>query len=837
MSLFKTKEIWSADVGNNAEEVFDVGCMCLADLDHSGRGNKIVVGSFGGVLRIYQPNLKYEIHKKADELLCEVAVKEPIIHVVVGRFVVSSPTLSIAVLQIKKLSVYLFESNLGSNSSTLLECNMTCVYEHKLRRNAFNMCHGPFGKVQGKDFLCVQSLDGVISIYEQEVYALSRCLPNSLIPGPIVYVGSTDCFVTVSSARMVECYELQTIATSSDNVSKAQDGISSSGKKINAFWTFITNDNARDIQVVTHHTSNKQNIYVLGCERNLYAFTSSGVIFLMKKFEFDPSSFFVYSPNVEELTVNILITTHNKTLLVYKNTTLQWAANLANVPVQVARISTDGKGCIVTMDDSGRLAALFLGTEPSVWSRPVFQSNSSREAGFNEAQAELKKLQELIKRKQGESKVESVGELTQPVEVSCLVQLRDDLVRMLSVRNLKVTIRHACMMRLYLGLLYTSKQTHARTHAHTLEYSVVGGIKVLERSSEIELPIMMERVEPEKTSSIKLTMDSNVASFDLNSLYSGFVVDGEDGSLAVAFKCVGQSDRAVVTFLSSKTSNRFRLQSDSLPEMWLVLKDFVKRLNKKSPDVRLSIDLQKQLPLVEYFHIMDQHFQCRREKVKLDLLLESTALQYRAVQKRLLIIFKDKSATSLKKLDFLLEATYKQIISITEQIDANDLKLRQASSSLSAATHLIILLIRIALNLSDEEMKIFQSSFTPNVHSCDASGGWEEIVESNITSMLKVYFSKSINPEPAISTAANQIPTSLENIEKLKKRIGLLLDKLIKGGRLTDQQQQKQTQRSTQQYQQKSGDGINFKIFYNIKYGCLLLSTRIHHIYSNFLVS
>lgn len=62
-------------------------------------------------------------------------------------------------------------------------------------------------RVPGKDFICVQSMDGTLSVFEQESFSFTRFLPDSLLPGPLAYVTATDSFVTVSSARNLESYK------------------------------------------------------------------------------------------------------------------------------------------------------------------------------------------------------------------------------------------------------------------------------------------------------------------------------------------------------------------------------------------------------------------------------------------------------------------------------------------------------------------------------------------------------------------------------------------------------------------------------------------------------
>ena len=69
-----------------------------------------------------------------------------------------------------------------------------------------NLCK-LFFPVIGKDMMCVHSLDGTLSFFEQERFSFSRFLPKNLIPGPITYVSKTDSFVTVNGF-FVESYRL-----------------------------------------------------------------------------------------------------------------------------------------------------------------------------------------------------------------------------------------------------------------------------------------------------------------------------------------------------------------------------------------------------------------------------------------------------------------------------------------------------------------------------------------------------------------------------------------------------------------------------------------------------
>ena len=113
----------------------------------------------------------------------------------------------IAVLHPRQLSVYsLVKSSTASSSKSIEGFQLNLVYQHKLSRAAYSMCSGAFGGVQNKDYICVQSIDGTLNLFENESFSFSRFLPGFLLPGPMAYVGKTDSFVTVSSSYQLESY-------------------------------------------------------------------------------------------------------------------------------------------------------------------------------------------------------------------------------------------------------------------------------------------------------------------------------------------------------------------------------------------------------------------------------------------------------------------------------------------------------------------------------------------------------------------------------------------------------------------------------------------------------
>ena len=106
------------------------------------------------------------------------------------------------------LSIYSLERGKGKIQE-FENYKLQLLYQHNLSRSAYSLTIGPFGRVKNRDFMCVQSIDGTLNLFEQESFSFSRFLPGFLLPGPIEYAKRTDSFVTVSSSHQLESYRFK----------------------------------------------------------------------------------------------------------------------------------------------------------------------------------------------------------------------------------------------------------------------------------------------------------------------------------------------------------------------------------------------------------------------------------------------------------------------------------------------------------------------------------------------------------------------------------------------------------------------------------------------------
>ncbi|KAM6202339.1 protein PTHB1-like [Rhynchocyon petersi] len=196
-----------------------------------------------------------------------------------------------------------------------------------------------------------------------------------------------------------------------------------------------------------------------------------------------------------------------------------------------------------------------------------------------------------------------------------------------------------------------------------VSYSRPTGIpRVIQCKFRLPLKLICLPGQPSKSASHKLTIDTSKSPVSLLSLFPGFANQSDDDQVYVmGFRFLTGSR---VTLLASKTSQRYRIQSEQFEDLWLITNELVLRLQEyfEKQGIRdFACSFSGSVPLQEYFELIDHHFELRINGEKLEELLSERAVQFRAIQRRLLTRFKDKTPAPLQHLDTLLDGTYKQV--------------------------------------------------------------------------------------------------------------------------------------------------------------------------------
>ncbi|GAB6018791.1 Protein PTHB1, variant 2 [Chamberlinius hualienensis] len=767
---------------------------------------KIVVGGYSGILYIFSPTCNQRSDEVAhspsiNSVLLESQLALPILHIAAGKFVSSSDNICLAILHPRKLVIYGISLIMG-NVDHGSQYQMGVIYEHNLERSAFSMITGPFGRVNGRDFICVLSLDGTISIFEQESYIFSRFLPGVLLPGPITYNSKTDSFIFASSSYQLESYKYQALAlsTSSKNTEP--------GQKIMPDWSYNLGESALDLSVIITKTGASL-IYILG-ERHIFCIKDNGTLKFMKKFEFHPTSFHVYLHGDED-NIFYMIGTHTKMALIYQDVTLKWATQIPLVPVYISKTDLqDLRGGVVVLSENGLLSCFYLGTNPTVNS-PL--PSKSRPINLEETTTELEKLNKIINAShrsgtlltnKPEAHLTITVAITQkvpPVVKSendeayyCCLQI--SLKTTSAVQNVQLSCYFeksflVTKTNFYFSIINESATVTTDiclregfipselTGSVTVVYDNPSGVPVIAQNTvALPLRIAVNACLASKDADFKLTVCLNKMPVKFDELFPDFVNPSDsNSSQVISFQYYAGP---TVTILMAKTSQRYRIQSDNFESVGLILKELLQRLQKwfshSDKEDKLICSYQNDIPLQEFYLIVNSHLQTRHRAEMQTKRLSQLAGQIRAIQKCLLLKFKDKAATPLANLDTLLDYTFKQMSVAASAMETCNQAMQKSLSSVIAASRLICLLLKLYANMSDAEYNLLTNVMCSNIDD-ESEQGWEEIVTAGLETLLQTTFSKTVSDTIKLEVKL-KMP---ENIEYLKKQLSGVMEFVTRG--------------------------------------------------------
>jgi Bardet-Biedl syndrome 9 protein len=701
-----------------------------------------------------------------------------------------------------------------------------------------------------------------------------------------------DAIVVTTSDMQLECYRYQVLASASLKFNKQEKATPSSysssnsnnshrtstGMTGNFEWKLNLGEQILDIRLGKYHSEIGQSNYdlLVLTEFSLFCLRPNGDIVFQKRLGFQPSTLCLYrrlpqasegSNDVGHSIHNAIITGHHKVWMIYGDKSLLWSACAPSIPVAM-EVGEFGnlQGMIVALDAEGSLSINYLGTDPP--STSVGASDVAKEINYEEMDEEHRQLLNVIRRSQGERRIEPKERVLIRAQVPSMldpIHSYDD-IRRSSNRNTNNPEENAQVqltMRIYVTYTGNSRVNNVTLSIQTPENIIASessivldyidgksstplilpivlrpSTNVMPRSlnvniaaaytletgqprvsqCQVKLPMCMmcRLIPPVKSSTFKFTLETNQDPPQLTDLFEDMLT--QPGCTPEWAKQVGGSGTNVMSFqyyngvdatiLVSKNAGRYRIQSNELEALWMVSKELVERLEAlyQSNDMRLSnsdskqehqqetaskfeVFYQEPLPLADFFGAIDAHFAQRKAKMELAAEINDRAHQFRIIQKRLLVRYKDRNPSALNCLEVLLHGTYEQLIQLSHAMEEVDLKLSMASNRLSCCVHLILMLIKYRFNLDDASGNTLASYLSPIIND-HGEQGWEEATDSAMTELLRTLLAKTQtkdnNQTNNNASLLTQELTMLEDTKKLKKHITIVCDRLGKGAILSD---------------------------------------------------
>jgi len=291
-------------------------------------------------------------------------------------------------------------------------------------------------------------------------------------------------------------------------------------------------------------------------------------------------------------------------------------------------------------------------------------------------------------------------------------------------------------------------------------------------------------IPPVKAATYKIQLDCNRPAPSLQALFGGLLAQPNAASCCTqSVLSVQYASGTEATVLFSKSTNKLCVQSAEFASLWVLCQELCVSLTRhfgkdQGGAEPFTITYQDSLPLHDYFALVDDHFALRKHLEQLRADLADRTQQYRVIQKRLLVKFKDRQPAPLNHLDTLLNLTFEQTVQLTEAIDDTERALRTVSCHLSAATELVLLLVRLRFELDDENFRALRLHLSWEIADT-IDQGWEEQVDASLSHLLRTSLAHSAKDRSALPPPM-KVP---EDTHRLKKRISSVVDRLANGAR------------------------------------------------------
>lgn len=567
------------------------------------------------------------------------------------------------------------------------------------------MVIGPFGQCLNRDFFCVQSLDGTLSFFEQENFAFTRFLPNHLLPSPISYSKTSDSFILSSSSWSLESYRYQVLAIARDEEDNRQERVKGNaqigGRRITPDWNVILGESALDLNVVM--LENKTEVVVILGERNLFVLEVDGSNYrFCLRFDFCPISMHSFPCNGSLI---ILVATEFRTINIFKDSALVWAAQSSFPPISLTRAQVSSfQGIIVALSDSGQLSCSYLGSNPSM--NVVSLSIKREQIDIVKSEEEMNRLRKVISSIEEEFstvvpgpkkvhhvqadvtievlKMELMGNIRHgennnlpskrrliiPIHLHVKSPVKD--ARLTFDTSLPFTIETNVI---FFPLLEVQSTNRAEVKVETcnkflpssmkviitLTFSnTAGSPKVLCNSCFLPLDALAKSGKPTKENKYVISLDV-ISSSNINfgNLFPDLSMDNEDdfsSKKEIGIEFLIPSTYTVTIKISSKNPKQtFRIESDSFEEFAFVTTEIIRRL--QSQHVKFdaaAIDRENGLQLKSFFNIIDKHHEIRNKIITAESSLAKSMAQLRTIEKRFLVKLKDRNPAPLNDVDLIL---------------------------------------------------------------------------------------------------------------------------------------------------------------------------------------
>ncbi|XP_055538517.1 protein PTHB1 isoform X2 [Wyeomyia smithii] len=771
MSLFKVSNWWKTQCPDLEPNYDSFSLHCARLCIQEGEKDSILVGSHSGYFSIYQPSYRASNEGELDDdeqfenvfqhsdVVLETRLPLPVIGITDGKFTTVAKTEGrqhIAILHPLKVCIY-NTLTIGGIADHGDHTKLQLLYEHNLTKSAFSFCRGNFGGVKGRDFLCVQHLDGSLRFFEQDGISYECSFPGERnIPSPIHYAARIDCFVTVSPSWELECYRYQDLSETNESLRRHEP-----------IWSLCIGEYAMDFNV--HQISNVESVIVVMGENNLICVTDTGKVRFIKKLDYSPVclySFVIGWYWEPDARLMIALVSESGSLLLYEESQIVWSAELPEIPVALGRANVSSlPGALVTLGNTGSLDVGYLGSEPHLFKVPPIKLAPFE---VQKCQTELMELENEIRSGVDFSDTDVINAAAER-EVTLNILLDSKLEKCIYPTQIVLEQSAICMCQLevtakpHINLellqicvivdpaLKCHKETFMfrdvqpdsllklSTAIHPYEPVMPATLKVqiscsytnkqsisriIQRSTILPLELFVKTVPASKEALHKVTLSLHNTSDGLSTLFPEFISTGSTHALGLQSLVTGSK----VTVVAAKNTSRFRVQSEDLLAIPLIVTSIAERINTTNKDFsKRMLSVSSNPPIEEILEAVEKHHQLRRTLQKLSHELEICTDQMRLFERRFVVKLQERALRALDGILMLLKQNHSEIANICNATKTIEHEIKISQIQLSG----LLKLLEVSFIYSEMPPKYYD--LISNVLSApvfDSSHlGWEQMMQ------------------------------------------------------------------------------------------------------------
>ncbi|XP_074605309.1 Bardet-Biedl syndrome 9 [Brevipalpus obovatus] len=245
----------------------------------------------------------------------------------------------------------------------------------------------------------------------------------------------------------------------------------------------------------------------------------------------------------------------------------------------------------------------------------------------------------------------------------------------------------------------------------------------------------------------------------------------ESDYVSIGFYAESSVNVSIYVHGKQSSSQQIRIQSNSLHGLSFIIVELLNRLAFFKYSIEHGKMDRKQVPIKEYLALVDQRFATRIKLLETSARLGQLSGYYRAIQKRLLVKFRDRNSSSLSNMDILIEDIHSKILKCTNELVLLQKDFERLSNALSSATSLFHRILEISVDLPKDSVNRIHCLWSATV-SPDLEEGWEERTEVSFMSL----FSESGGPGTGLINSQLEIPSDTNHLKVL---INALIDRVF----------------------------------------------------------